>query len=113
MVMNLIDNSDKIVLASKNYWPLPWYYRGDRWEKITFYADREDEATLTKSNPATIILHDGASYESLDGYNKTTYKLSYWFSFYDNENRLPDYYLHRDGKMGSMNLDVFTKKIST
>ena len=21
----------------------------------------------------------------LDGYNKTTYKLSYWFSFYDNE----------------------------
>ncbi|WAC05628.1 MAG: TIGR03663 family protein [Methanoregula sp.] len=112
-VMNIIDNSDKIVLASKNYWPLPWYYRGDRWDKITFYADIEDEATLTRSKPPTIILHDGASYESLDGYKKSTYKLSYWFSFYDNENRLPDYYLHRDGKMGSMNFDVFTKNTST
>ena len=112
-VMRIIDHSDKIVLASKNYWPLPWYYRGDRWDKITFYADKEEETTLTGARPATIILHDGASYESLDGYNKTTYKLSYWFSFYDNEDRLSDYYLHRDGKMGSMNLDIFTKINST
>ena len=65
------------------------------------------------AKPATIILHDGASYVSLEGYNKTTHKLSYWFSFYDNEDRLPDYYLHRDGKMGSMNLDIFTRINST
>ena len=54
------------------------------------------------------MLHDASSYTSIEGYNKTTYKLSYWFSFYDNEDRLLDYYFHRDGKMGSINLDIFT-----
>ena len=107
-VMQLIDASNTVVVASKDYWPLPWYYRGDRWNKITFYGDQTDEHTLTQKTPGVIILHDTESYPSIDGYNKKTYKLSYWFSFYDNENRLIDYYLHRDGKMGSINIDVFT-----
>jgi len=107
-VMRLMDNTDRVVVASKNYWPLPWYYRGDRWNKITFYGDITDEKTLTKDKPGVIMLHDAASYPSIEGYNKTTYKLSYWFSFYDNEDRLFDYYFHRDGKMGSINLDIFT-----
>jgi uncharacterized protein (TIGR03663 family) len=107
-VMKLIDASDNVVIASKDYWPLPWYYRGDRWNKIQFYGDRTDENTLTEKNPGVIILHDTESYPVLEGYDKKTYKLSYWFSFYDNENRLIDYYLHRDGKMGSINIDVFT-----
>ena len=109
-VMQLMDNSDHIVLASKNYWPLPWYYRGDRWNKITFYGDVVDEQTLLEDNPDIIILWDGASYPSLPGYTKTTYKLDYWFSIYDNENRLPVYYFYRDGTMGSINLDVFTRQ---
>lgn len=71
-------------------------------------ATRPDEKTLTEKNPGVIILHDAESYPVIEGYDKKTYKLSYWFSFYDNENRLIDYYLHRDGKMGSINLDVFT-----
>jgi uncharacterized protein (TIGR03663 family) len=108
VVMNLIDTSDHVVLASKDYWPLPWYYRGDRWNKITFYGQIEDEQTLTDKHPGVIILHDTDSYPSLTGYDKQTYKLSYWFSFYDNDNRLFDYYIHRDGKMGSINIDVFT-----
>jgi uncharacterized protein (TIGR03663 family) len=107
-VMQLIDTSDHVVVASKNYWPLPWYYRGDRWDKIKFYADVTDEQTLTQDKPEVIILHDAASYPSVGGYNKKTYKLSYWFSFYDNENRLIDYYFRRDGMMGSINIDVFT-----
>ena len=107
-VMQLIDASDRVVVASKNYWPLPWYYRGDRWKKIKFYGDVTDEDTLTQDNPGVIILHDAASYPSIQGYDKKTYKLAYWFSWYDNENRLIDYYLHRDGKMGSINIDVFT-----
>ena len=107
-VMRLIDASDHVVIASKNYWPLPWYYRGDLWKKIKFYGDIADEQTLTLDNPGVIILHDAASYPSIQGYDKKTYKLGYWFSFYDNENRLIDYYLHRDGKMGSINIDVFT-----
>jgi uncharacterized protein (TIGR03663 family) len=107
-VMNLIDASDHVVVASKDYWPLPWYYRGERWNKISFYGDLADEQTLTRDHPGVIILHDTESYPSIAGYDKKTFKLSYWFSFYDNENRLPDYYIHRDGKMGSINIDVFT-----
>ena len=29
VVMQLIDASDIVVVASENYWPLPWYYRGE------------------------------------------------------------------------------------
>jgi predicted membrane-bound mannosyltransferase len=107
-VMQLIDASSHVVVASKNYWPLPWYYRGDRWNKIKFYGDIVDEQTLTQDNPGVIILYDAASYPSIEGYDKKTFKLDYWFSYYDNEDRLIDYYVHRDGKMGSMNIDVFT-----
>ena len=107
-VMQLIDASDHVVVASKNYWPLPWYYRGERWNKIKFYGDIVDEHTLTQDNPGVIILYDAASYPSIEGYDKKTFKLGYWFSYYDNENRLIDYYFHRDGRMGSINIDVFT-----
>jgi uncharacterized protein (TIGR03663 family) len=107
-VMLLIDASDHIVVASKNYWPLPWYYRGERWNKIKFYGDRVEEQTLTQDNPGVIILHDAASYPSIEGYDKKTFKLGYWFSYFDNENRLVAYYLRRDGRMGSINIDVFT-----
>lgn len=112
IVMNLIDSSDQVVVASKDYWPLPWYYRGDRWNKIKFYNDQQTPEIVTGSHPGVIILHDTESYPVLDGYDKNTYKLSYWFSYYDNDKRIPDYYLHRDGKMGSINIDVFTRKTS-
>ena len=110
VVMDLIDNADRVILASKDYWPLPWYYRGEKWEKITMYGDRVDASTLTDPQPGVIIMHDTESYGSLDGYNKTTYRLGYWFSFYDNQDRLFEYYLHRDGTMGSINIDVFTRQ---
>jgi uncharacterized protein (TIGR03663 family) len=110
LVMQLMDESDRVVIASKDYWPLPWYYRGDRWNKIQFFSGQETEEIITKNMPGVIILHDTESYSSLEGYEKKTYKLSYWFSLYDNEKRLFDYYLHRDGKMGSINIDVFTRK---
>ena len=107
-VMGLMDNSSLVVIASKDYWPLPWYFRGSRWDKIKFYGELTDPDTLTQNNPGVIILHDLESYPSIEGYDKRTYKLSYWFSFYDNEKRLPEYYIRRDGKMGSINIDVFT-----
>jgi uncharacterized protein (TIGR03663 family) len=111
-VMHLIDVSDHVVVASKDYWPLPWYYRGAEWNKISFYGNLTDESTLTQNHPEVIILHDTESYPSLEGYKKATYKLSYWFSVYDNQDRMIDYYLHRDGKMGSINIDVFTPNMS-
>jgi uncharacterized protein (TIGR03663 family) len=107
-VMQIMDASGKIVIASKDYWPLPWYFRGDRWNKITLYSSLPKEDELTEKQPGVIILHDTESYSSLDGYDKKTYKLGYWFSYYDNNKRLPEYYLYRDGKMGSINIDVFT-----
>lgn len=110
-VMGIIDNSSHVVLASQDYWPLPWYYPEPIWnKKITFYGQKEDITTLTATNPDTIILHDTESYDSIPGYSKQTYKLDYWFSYYDNQDRLLDYYFHRDGVMGSINLDIFTRQ---
>ncbi|MDH7510556.1 MAG: TIGR03663 family protein [Methanolinea sp.] len=108
-VMKLIDASDSVVIASENYWPLPWYYRGDRWNKMHFYGKIVDEATIVSVDPDMVITHDQASYPALPGYEKKTYKLCYWFSIYDNENRIFEYYVKRDGKIGSINIDVFTK----
>jgi len=108
-VMGLMDNASLVVIASEDYWPLPWYYRGNVWnKKIRFYGNITDIGTLTEKDPGMIILHDTASYPSIPGYTKKTYKLCYWFPFDDNKNRLPEYYLRRDGKTGSINIDVFT-----
>ncbi len=108
-VMGLMDNASLVVIASEHYWPLPWYYRGDAWnKKIKFYGNITDIDIITGNDPGVIILHDTESFPSIPGYSKKTCKLSYWFPFDDNENRLPEYYLRRDGKMGSINIDVFT-----
>ena len=45
-VMALIDASNSTVVASKDYWPLPWYYRGDRWNKMRFYGQIVDTGTI-------------------------------------------------------------------
>jgi uncharacterized protein (TIGR03663 family) len=109
-VMRLIDNSHSVVVATESYWPLPWYYRGERWDKITFYGRKVEPSTFESLHPDLVITHDTESYPSLPGYVKKQLKLSYWFSWYDNKNRVPEYYLLRDGKMGSINLDVFVKQ---
>jgi uncharacterized protein (TIGR03663 family) len=108
-VMGLMDNTSLVVIASEHYWPLPWYYRGDTWnKKIKFYGGITDIDTITDNDPGVIILHDTESYPSIPGYTKKTCKLNYWFPFDDNDKRLAEYFLRRDGKMGSTNIDVFT-----
>ncbi len=104
-----MDAAHKVVVASQNYWPLPWYYRGDRWNKIQFYGNKIDESAVLAQNPDIVLTDSGSSYDSLPGYEKRTIKLNYWFSWYDNQNRIPPYYFARDGKLGSMNLDVFAR----
>jgi uncharacterized protein (TIGR03663 family) len=104
-----IDNSTRVAVASKNYWPLPWYYRGVLAKKLSYYGQKVDEKTLYDNNYDLVIAYDAESYGSLDGYTKRTIRLDYWFSLYDNEDRLPEWYFKRDGKMGSMNLDLFTR----
>jgi uncharacterized protein (TIGR03663 family) len=104
-----IDNSSHVAVASKNYWPLPWYYRGIMAKKLSYYGNKVGERAIYDNDYDLVIAYDADSYESLDGYTKRTIKLDYWFSLYDNENRLPEWYFKRDGKMGSMNLDLFTR----
>ena len=105
-----IDNSSHVAVASKNYWPLPWYYRGVMAKKLSYYGKKVRRRTpSTDNNYDLVIAYDAASYPSLDGYTKRTIKLDYWFSLYDNQDRLLEWYFKRDGKMGSMNLDVFTR----
>lgn len=108
-VMALIDTAETVVVASDSYWPLPWYYRGGRWDKILFYGKKVDPMIWTGKEPDIIITHDIDSYSSLPGYEKRPYHLSYWFSWYDNQNRALQWYFLRDGKMGTVNLDVFVK----
>ena len=108
-VMALIDAADRVAIASSSYWPLPWYYRGDRWNKIDFYGDMVPESQLYASDPDVIIAHDARSYPWLEGYTKETYRLSYWFSWYENKDRLLKWFFLRDGPMGSVNIEVFTR----
>jgi len=108
-VMALIDSARTVVVASDSYWPLPWYYRGGRWDKILFYGKKVNPDVWSGKEPDVIITHDTDSYDSLPGYEKKPYHLSYWFSLYDNQNRALEWYFLRDGKMGTVNLDVFVR----
>jgi uncharacterized protein (TIGR03663 family) len=107
-VIKLINASNTTIIASDTYWPLPWYFRGEKWDKILFYGKKVDPSIWVNKNPEVVITHDTDSYSSLPGYNKSVYQLNYWFSWYDNQNRIVPWYFLRDGKMGSVNLDVFT-----
>jgi uncharacterized protein (TIGR03663 family) len=111
-VMALIDASDKVVVSSDNSWPLPWYYRGEQANKIQYYGYLLPYDSLLATGADTIITYDADSYESLAGYDKYTYKINYWFSYYDVQDRLLEYYLLRNGNPGSMNFDVFVRSDS-
>jgi len=104
-----IDNSSRVAVASKNYWPLPWYYRGVMAKKLSYYGNKVSEQTLYDNDYDLVIAYDAESYSSLRGYTKRTIMINYWFSMYDNENRLLEWYFKRDGKLGSMNFDLFTR----
>jgi uncharacterized protein (TIGR03663 family) len=108
-VFAMIDASKSVAVASDTYWPLPWYYRGDLSSKLSYYSKKVDEQTIYERDFDLVITHDTDTYPALKGYEKKTYKLNYWFSYYENQNRLLEYYLFRDGPVGSMNIDVFSK----
>jgi uncharacterized protein (TIGR03663 family) len=108
-IIKVIDASDVVIIASKDYWPLPWYDRGHGWDKVRFYGEILNTSEIYRQLPDMVITHDLESYPELQGYHKRTYKLSYWFSVIDNQDRIPAYYFLRDGKMGSINLDIFTR----
>ena len=55
-----MNEADKVVIASQNYWPLPWYYRGDRWNKIQFYGNKIDESAVLSQNPDVVLTDSGS-----------------------------------------------------
>ncbi|TAJ44201.1 flippase activity-associated protein Agl23 [Methanofollis fontis] len=108
-VMALIDASESVAVASDRYWPLPWYYRGDRSENLNYFGKRIDEGNFAGDAYDLVITSDEDSYASLPGFEKRQYNLNYWFSWYDNKDRIAQYYFFRDGKMGNMKLEVFVR----
>ncbi len=104
-----IDAADKVAVATDSYWPLPWYYRGDRASKLAYYSQKVSEPTIYGGNFDLVITHDGDTYPTLEGYVKETSRLNYWFSYEENKERLLEYYFLRDGEMGSRNLEVFSR----
>jgi uncharacterized protein (TIGR03663 family) len=112
-VMAMKEHADRVAISSKNYWPLPWYFRGDAGKNISYFSRRVDEDILYRQPYDMVIAYDVESYASLPGYEKRTYRLNYWFSWYDIEQsknvplRVLEYFVKRDGKVGSMNLDIF------
>lgn len=110
-LMDEIDASDSVVLATDQAWPFMWYYRGDAWDKFTYYGALVSEATIYAGDYDIVITHDDESYDSLEGYTKETIRLNYWINW---EGTAQDpgwipYYFTRDGQIGSYNIDVFTK----
>ena len=104
-----IDAADRVAVATDSYWPLPWYYRGDRGSNLSYYSQKASEPTIYGGDFDLVITHDADTYPVLEGYTKETFRLNYWFSYDENKDRLLEYYFLRDGKMGSRNLEVFSK----
>ncbi len=114
-LMAEIDASDKVALATDQAWPFMWYYRGDAWDKFTYYGGLKDSSTLLSGDYDIIITHDDESYDSLDGYAKETIRLNYWIDC-PGTGEDPGwiaYYFTRAGKIGSYNFDVFTRTTQT
>jgi uncharacterized protein (TIGR03663 family) len=111
LIMGWIDASDRVALATSTYWPLPWYYRGDRWSKFTFFGGKSNEGVLRSGDYDLIITHDAESYEELMGYEKVTKKLSYWLTYYEVQGRIIQYYFTRQSPVGSVNLDIFRRMV--
>jgi uncharacterized protein (TIGR03663 family) len=114
-LMAAIDASDRVALATDQAWPFLWYYRGDAWDKFTYYgALKQDSSTLLSGDYDIIITHDDESYDALNGYSKETIRLNYWIDWSGTEQD-PGwivYFFTRAGQIGSYNFDVFTRTAS-
>ena len=83
-----IDAADRVAVATDSYWPLPWYYRGDRGSNLSYYSQKVSEPTIYGGDFDLVITHDADTYPVLEGYTKETFRLNYWFSYDENKDRL-------------------------
>ncbi|MDO5845776.1 MAG: TIGR03663 family protein [Methanocorpusculum sp.] len=116
-LMEKIDNASKVAIVTDQAWPFMWYYRGDAWDKFYYFGKLISDESAAAGDYDIIIGHDTDAYESLDGYNKSIQRLSYWFdaaATYAGQSgndllNWVKYYFTRDGASGSYNLAVFTR----
>ncbi len=108
-VMALIDASDRVAVATDSYWPLPWYYRGEAGEKLTYIGTGQDAEYYASGRYDLVITHDTESFPAIQGFKKETFRHSYWFSTYENQDRWLEYYFTRSGSIGSLKWDVFSR----
>jgi hypothetical protein len=113
LVMQWMDESDRIAVATDTIWPLNWYYRdADRWSKITYFGGKSNKASLMAGNFDLIITHDQDSYDDIPGFEKTTLKHSYWVTYYEVKGDLIRYYFTRHVEVGSKRYDIFRSAAS-
>lgn len=113
LVMQWMDESDRIAIATDTIWPLNWYYRDDdRWSKITYFGGKSNKGSLMAGNFDLIITHDQDSYDDIPGFEKTTLKHSYWVTYYEVKGDLIRYYFTRNVEVGSKRYDLFRSAAS-
>jgi uncharacterized protein (TIGR03663 family) len=110
-VINLIAASHMSVVTTDAYWPLPWYFRGENWNKVVLLAQKPSPVMILEKNPDVVIMLDTNSYDatSLPGYKKEKYLYNYSFSLPLIEHQFPEWFFMRDGERLRSYVDVFTK----
>ena len=110
-VMDLISASQMSVVTTDAYWPFPWYFRGEGWNKIVLLAQKPAPAMILQKDPDLVIMLGSNSYDasSLPGYQKQEFLYNYSFSLPLIEKDFPEWYFMRDGAKLSTHLDVFSK----
>ncbi|KAF1078163.1 flippase activity-associated protein Agl23 [Methanogenium sp. MK-MG] len=111
-LFRLIDAGNKSAVTTEGVWPLPWYYRGERAEKITYLSSVADNPDYFADGTYDVIVSGSPDgFSNVTGYlRRDVIRQSYWFSIYDNGDRLAAYYFLRDGKLGSVNWNIFVPK---
>ena len=131
-VFPYIDNASKIAVSNYVRWPFVWYYQSDYPKRISYYSDPGYNKDIGPENYDLIIVHDGENVESIEGFEKHTYKKCYWIDvnnliksygrpidifnandrslLFEDLKRIIHYYFTRDTSLGSINIDVFVKK---
>jgi len=108
LVMEWMDESDRIAIATDTIWPLNWYYRdADSWSKITYFGGKSNKGSLMAGNFDLIVTHDQDSYDEIPGFEKTTVKHSYWLTYHEVKGDLIRYYFTRSVDVGSKRYDIF------
>lgn len=112
-IFAMINTSDKVAVDFDERWPFAWYYYSEEGKKVNYVAEMDKNMNYLKNGGFDVIIVHDAKNISMPGYDKYTLKKSYWFSIYDNKERLLPYYFLRDGKVGSLNLDIFVRNSSS